>query len=178
MTILAYIVIALLAFIAYQLYEINEAKKRDFILREREKDEERIRAIMPHVYTKALNEETRQEVERFFYRTERYFDHDIKNPYASNLEQENCPEHKYELMKQAEKDEKDETIKVKMQISLKRISKNAESLMKQIPAKDSTLYERCYILWSYYDAEYKTFPNRTGVFDDILISGLVEIFKK
>lgn len=180
MSIIYLVIIAILVFIAYQLYQSNELKKQEFKKRDSEKEEERIAAFMPHLYKKTTSEEVKKELKSFFYENEYYNEHEANNPYvASFIPNSLFPyKRKFAMIKEMTKDEKDNEKKEKMEKALERIKKVTKELVEQLSKRETTLTEREFVLWHYYEYEYNNFPKIEEISDDYIILSCVEMFQE
>ena len=178
MSIIYFVIIAILVFIAYQLYQSNELKKQAFENRELEKEEERIAAFMPHLFNKNTPEEGKKELKKFFYENKYWYEHEIHNPYITgeHIDEQPPRQRKFAMMKEMTKDEKDNKKKEKMEKALERMKKVTKELVEQLGKRETTLTEREFILWHYYENEYDDFPQIEGTSDDYIISSCVEMF--
>ena len=178
MSIVYLVIIAILAFIAYQLYQSNELKKLEFENRELEKEEERITAFMPHLYNKTTSEKGKEELKKFFYENEDWYENEIDNPYAISEDIDSQPprQRKFAIMKVMTKDENDKEKKEKMEKALERMKKVTKELVEQLGKRETTLTEREFVLWHYYENEYNNFPEIEGISDDLIISSYLVNF--
>jgi hypothetical protein len=63
-----------------------------------------------------------------------------------------------------------------MEKALERMKKVTKELVEQLGKRETTLTEREFILWHYYENEYDDFPQIEGTSDDYIISSCVEMF--
>jgi hypothetical protein len=178
MSIIYLVIIAILVFIVYQLYQSNELKKREFENRELEKEEERITAFMPHLYEKTTSKEFKEELKRFFYENEKYNEEYANDPNISSFNPYSLPPHRRELdmMENMAIDETDKEKKEKMEKALKRMKKVIHEIAQQLGKRETTYTERLFVQWRYYEKEFDNFPQIDEIADDYIISSCVEMF--
>jgi Tfp pilus assembly protein PilE len=178
MSIIYLVIIAILVFIAYQLYQSNVLKKQALENREFEKEEERITAFMPHLYNKTTSEEGKEELKRFFYENETYNKEYANDPNISSFNPHSLPPHRRELeiMENMAIDEKDAEKKEIMKKALERMNKVIHEIAQQLGKRETTYTERLFVQWRYYNKEYDDFPQIEGTSDDYIISSCVEMF--
>lgn len=144
------IIICLLSYIAYKLYELNRSRKQELTAQLVQQEDDLIRELMPHLY-KIKSKET---INTFL------------SEYPNHLE-------KFHEMQGLE-EEKDIVKKVKMKEVLDDIRESTQLLYKR--KGNATDYEIQFVLWSYLNDAYKSFPNANSTLDAYMgISNYEEI---
>src|SRR3990167_1885340 len=132
MTLALWIIVAVLGFIAYQLYELKTTKAK-------EGEEEKIREQMPHLYKKSLNVDVKRDIENFFLE----YPHDRE--YLAMQD----------AMRKSVENEGDKEKKKKMEETIEKLGKVVEEAKKYMARTVATDYEMLYLLWDFYKNVYK-----------------------
>ena len=158
MLLIYFLVVFLLAVIAYQLFKLNKSKKLDSEIKEKERIEEKISKIFPYLYKKECEREF--FIDREFFNCS-YFE-DIakllKLPLASFRDCDVSYSDKFSLMHKKRDSENDPVKKEKIQKAIDKIGEN-EIVLGEILRNEKEVIEieRQYILWKYLERKYKEF---------------------
>ena len=140
------VVIILLGIIIYQLNKLIKVNNFEIEKREKERDQEkeekRIRGLMPHLFKDSSSQEQIDELKTFYHNQEEYFKSSSqKAPVAYYIEE----------MEEKIKNEQDKTKKQTMEKCFAEINNDKGELIRKLKnEKEIEQYELEFVLWRFY----------------------------
>ncbi len=176
-----FLILIALVYISYQLYRQDKYKKRELLDQAIVKEEEKIREAMPHLFKKSISDDQKKELVEFYYLNKQYGETGWDNPYVSDSNIESMPPREQDRlrMEKIKDEEKDVKKKELMEKSLQRSRKLARKLIDELTtSRETTMFEREFVIWRFYKNELKAFPSNEDFLDDVMVSSYIEAFPK